>query len=318
MPELLDWLLDATCRQSAAWLQAGLPVTTVAVSLPAQRYRLPALAPAAAGARSERPAPKHLELQIDERPLAAQPVEIDALARRLDDRRAPRARWFRHRPRQPRLPGAPAAGARDAAAALVRALNAKAPATHAIVRASVATSPELGLGTPAEGVEQRGQLDVLKYAGCEEYQGGSLARPMDAGRFEAWLEGARLRPGRSPRRAGEARPEAGSLRPAFSSRPRRRSRTRRRAGRAASRPLRSSDRTAARRRSGTARRAPRRTCASVEAAAPRESLSDFVSSTCVARPRWQVQSSICRSSGLNGWRTSMTSSSPASAWRCSR
>ena len=190
VPELLDWLLDATCRQSAAWLQAGLPVTTVAVSLPAQRYRLPALAPRVQQAlEASALAPKHLELQIDERLLAAQPVEIDALARRLDaiGVRLALDGFGIGRANLDCLVRLPLARV-TLPPRFVRALNASAPATHAIVRASVAIARELGLGTLAEGVEQRGQLDVLKAAGCEEYQGGLLARPMDAGRFEAWLK----------------------------------------------------------------------------------------------------------------------------------
>ncbi|HND98481.1 MAG TPA: EAL domain-containing protein, partial [Plasticicumulans sp.] len=121
--------------------------------------------------------------------LAAQPVEIDALARRLDaiGVRLALDGFGIGRANLDCLVRLPLARV-TLPPRFVRALNASAPATHAIVRASVAIARELGLGTLAEGVEQRGQLDVLKAAGCEEYQGGLLARPMDAGRFEAWLK----------------------------------------------------------------------------------------------------------------------------------
>jgi EAL domain-containing protein (putative c-di-GMP-specific phosphodiesterase class I) len=39
----------------------------------------------------------------------------------------------------------------------------------------------------AEGVETRGQLDLLRALGCEAYQGYFGGRPMEAERFAAML-----------------------------------------------------------------------------------------------------------------------------------
>jgi EAL domain-containing protein (putative c-di-GMP-specific phosphodiesterase class I) len=50
----------------------------------------------------------------------------------------------------------------------------------AVVTAIVALATALGLNTIAEGVETRGQMDLLRSLGCDEAQGYYFSPPVDA------------------------------------------------------------------------------------------------------------------------------------------
>jgi diguanylate cyclase (GGDEF)-like protein/PAS domain S-box-containing protein len=69
----------------------------------------------------------------------------------------------------------------------IAALGTTAPeATLAATIVELAGS--LGLKTVAEGIEQPGQLDLLRTMGCQMGQGYYLARPLTAGRMEALIQ----------------------------------------------------------------------------------------------------------------------------------
>lgn len=61
----------------------------------------------------------------------------------------------------------------------------------AIVRAIITLGHSLGMRVVAEGVEERGQLDLLCELGCDEIQGFLLGRPMPAEAFQAHCAAAR-------------------------------------------------------------------------------------------------------------------------------
>ncbi|MGC8517865.1 MAG: putative bifunctional diguanylate cyclase/phosphodiesterase [Steroidobacteraceae bacterium] len=57
----------------------------------------------------------------------------------------------------------------------------------AILRAIIDMARSIGARVVAEGVEHPRQRDWLAAAGCDEYQGYLIARPMDAARLQVWL-----------------------------------------------------------------------------------------------------------------------------------
>ena len=65
------------------------------------------------------------------------------------------------------------------------------PEDASIVRAIVSLAHSLRLKVVAEGVETPAQLDFLKTAGCDEYQGYHFSRPLPAADFERLIRESR-------------------------------------------------------------------------------------------------------------------------------
>jgi EAL domain-containing protein (putative c-di-GMP-specific phosphodiesterase class I) len=68
---------------------------------------------------------------------------------------------------------------------------ASRPEDASIVRAIVSLAHSLSLKVVAEGVETPAQLDFLKAAGCDEYQGYHFSRPLPAGDFARLIRDTR-------------------------------------------------------------------------------------------------------------------------------
>ena len=66
----------------------------------------------------------------------------------------------------------------------IRHLSKDAKAV-ALLRAVIALGSALDVTTNAEGVEEEGQLSLLRAEGCEEAQGYLFGRPMSAAEFQA-------------------------------------------------------------------------------------------------------------------------------------
>jgi EAL domain-containing protein (putative c-di-GMP-specific phosphodiesterase class I) len=60
---------------------------------------------------------------------------------------------------------------------------------RAVVDAVIRLSHALGLRVVAEGVETRGQSEILLKMNCDELQGFFFAKPMPADMLLAWTEG---------------------------------------------------------------------------------------------------------------------------------
>lgn len=63
-------------------------------------------------------------------------------------------------------------------------------ADQAIVRSTIELSHQLNVSVVAEGVEERGALDVLAAMGCDVVQGYYLSRPLPMDRLIGWLDQA--------------------------------------------------------------------------------------------------------------------------------
>jgi EAL domain-containing protein (putative c-di-GMP-specific phosphodiesterase class I) len=62
-------------------------------------------------------------------------------------------------------------------------------ASRAMLESSLEAALKLGIVAVAEGVENRSELELVRTLGCHLAQGYYLARPMDAGEFQIWVEG---------------------------------------------------------------------------------------------------------------------------------
>ena len=184
MPEIGDWVLNAACREAAAWPGN----IKVAVNLSAVQFRLPDLvmrvqaALAASGLSPER-----LELEVTETAMIGEmEAAICSLHRlralgitvALDDfgtgysslsflRTLPFDRIKIDR-------------------SFVQDLGTKPEATI-IVRAIAEMCSGLGASVTAEGVETNEQMEVLRAVGCSEVQGYQISRPCSASDLGDWL-----------------------------------------------------------------------------------------------------------------------------------
>lgn len=183
-----EWVIDAACRQMARWREQENFEVPVAVNLSAvqlcswqtQERIVHALQ------RHEVPA-RMLELEITESALThdagAASACLDELGRlgvglAIDDF----GTGYSNLSQLIRLP--------LAAIKIDKSLIAGI-ATHArdaaIMRSIIDIARTLGARVVAEGVEQPQQRDLLAAAGCDEYQGYLIARPMDAKGVRTWL-----------------------------------------------------------------------------------------------------------------------------------
>ena len=182
------WVLNEACRQAQAWQQAGWRTLVMSVNLSALQLRRASLVDivAAALAHSGLP-PALLELELTESILlqdVANTLEtvhrLKALGVRLsidDFGTGYSSLSYLKRFDVDRL---------KIDQSFVRDVNSD-PDDAAIVRAIIQLARSLRLGTIAEGVETRAQLDFLRQAGCHEVQGYLFSRPLAAPALEAYL-----------------------------------------------------------------------------------------------------------------------------------
>jgi diguanylate cyclase (GGDEF)-like protein len=182
------WVLEETCRQLGRWLRDGVLDVPVAVNLSAVQLCSRGMHEQIGAALQRHGVdPSHLEVEITESALmrdAGAAVHcLGELGRRgvrvaIDDF----GTGYSNLSQLMRLP--------LAALKIDRSLIAGI-ATHtrdvAILRAIIDMARSIGARVVAEGVEDPRQRDLLAAAGCDEYQGFLIARPMDAARLQVWL-----------------------------------------------------------------------------------------------------------------------------------
>jgi EAL domain-containing protein (putative c-di-GMP-specific phosphodiesterase class I) len=183
-----SWVLSQACRQNAAWQREGMADLKVAVNVSATQFSRPdfvetvAQALAASGL-----SPSLLELELTESMVMR---DLDESARQMDRLRAlgvgisidDFGTGYSSLSYLWRLPIDALKIDRSFLKEIDRDAN-----TIPLVRAIVALAHGLGLRVVAEGIETRQQLEALRDAGCDVFQGFLLGEPAPPDAIERLL-----------------------------------------------------------------------------------------------------------------------------------
>ena len=175
------WIIDAICRQLAAWRREGLPLAPVAINVSARQLRDEKLTEDFIATLAEHGIePALIEIEITESSL----IEDTLVAQRnLDSLAAAGIRLalddfgtgFSGLTRLKELPINTVKIDRSFIRDIRNDTN-----DAVIVASTISLAHNLGLTVVAEGVETRDQLVHLKAAGCDQVQGFYLQRPVPA------------------------------------------------------------------------------------------------------------------------------------------
>ena len=176
-----EWVLRTACTQMKAWLDAGLPLDTLAVNLSPIQLQQPDIAQVIASILIETGLPPaHLELEITESAIMEQGQEAEAMLAALhnlgirlaiDDfgtgysSLAYLKRFPIHKLKIDQ--------------SFVRDIPEN-PAAMEIAATIIAMAKNLNLEVLAEGVETLAQFEFLKSQGCDTFQGFLFSRPVTA------------------------------------------------------------------------------------------------------------------------------------------
>ena len=179
------WVIREACRQARAWQNDGVPTLRVSVNLSASQFRDSGLVDSIRRALDDAGLhARYLEVELTESAVMSDPEKSIAVLEQLsamgvlvsvDDfgtgyssmsylRRFPIDKLKIDR-------------------VFINEIVSR-PEDASIVRAIVSLAHSLRLKVVAEGVETPAQLDFLKTAGCDEYQGYHFSRPLPAADFE--------------------------------------------------------------------------------------------------------------------------------------
>jgi diguanylate cyclase (GGDEF)-like protein len=179
------WVIREACRQTRAWQLDGVPSLRVSVNLSASQFRDRGLVECIRGALDDAGLEaRYLEIELTESAVMSDPEKSIAVLEHLsamgvlvsvDDfgtgyssmsylRRFPIDKLKIDR-------------------VFINEIVSR-PEDASIVRAIVSLAHSLRLKVIAEGVETPAQLEFLKTAGCDEYQGYHFSRPLPAADFE--------------------------------------------------------------------------------------------------------------------------------------
>jgi EAL domain-containing protein (putative c-di-GMP-specific phosphodiesterase class I) len=185
-----QWVMEAACRQIAAWRAVGLAVPTVSVNLSALQFHRPGLVDTVGRVLADTAVPPQLlELELTESILLHDVEHTLATVRALKDLGV----WlsiddfgtgYSSLSYLKRF----AVDKLKIDQGFVRDIGSD-PDDAAIVRAVIQLARSLRLGTIAEGVETAEQLAFLRAEGCEEVQGYFCGRPQPPEQIEKLLAG---------------------------------------------------------------------------------------------------------------------------------
>jgi diguanylate cyclase (GGDEF)-like protein len=187
-----EWVIREACRQARVWQDAGVPSLRVSVNLSASQFResglVDSIRRALADARLEA---RYLEVELTESAVMSDPEQSVAILEQLSAMGV--------------LVSVDDFGTGYSSMSYLRRFPidklkidrvfideiASRPEDASIVRAIVSLAHSLNLKVVAEGVETPAQLDFLKAAGCDEYQGYHFSRPLPAADFERLIRASR-------------------------------------------------------------------------------------------------------------------------------
>jgi diguanylate cyclase (GGDEF)-like protein/PAS domain S-box-containing protein len=184
-----NWVLREACRQTRAWVDAGLPLTNIAVNISAMMFRDENFLDGVFEILEEtRLDPRFLELELTESVLMKRAESAESILKTLRARGTRVAiddfgtgysslSYLRKFP----------VDALKIDQSFIRKITA-APDDAAIVTAIISLGQSLNLRVIAEGVETQGELAFLQAHHCEEAQGYYFSRPVPVQQFAALLK----------------------------------------------------------------------------------------------------------------------------------
>jgi EAL domain-containing protein (putative c-di-GMP-specific phosphodiesterase class I) len=179
------WVIREACRQARAWQDGGVPPLRVSVNLSASQFRDSGLVDSIRRALDDVGlGARYLEVELTESAVMSDPEQSIAILEQLSAMGV--------------LVSVDDFGTGYSSMSYLRRFPidklkidrvfideiVSRPEDASIVRAIVSLAHSLRLKVVAEGVETPAQLDFLKTAGCDEYQGYHFSRPLSAADFE--------------------------------------------------------------------------------------------------------------------------------------
>ena len=187
-----QWVVREACRQARAWQDAGVPKLRLSVNLAASQFRDVALLENIRAALADvRLDARYLEVELTESAVMTNPEQSITILEQLsamgvlvsvDDFGTGYSSMSYLR----RFPIDKLKIDRVFISEIVTR-----PEDASIVRAIISLAHSLRLKVVAEGVETVEQLDFLRAAGCDEYQGYYFSRPLPPVEFERLLREVR-------------------------------------------------------------------------------------------------------------------------------
>jgi diguanylate cyclase (GGDEF)-like protein len=187
-----EWVIREACRQARAWQEEGVPSLRISVNLSASQFREVGLVDSIRRALDDVGLlARYLEVELTESAVMSDPEQSVAILEQLSAMGV--------------LVSVDDFGTGYSSMSYLRRFPidklkidrvfineiASRPEDASIVRAIVSLAHSLNLKVVAEGVETSAQLDFLKTAGCDEYQGYHYSRPLPADQFQRLIRDAR-------------------------------------------------------------------------------------------------------------------------------
>jgi diguanylate cyclase (GGDEF)-like protein/PAS domain S-box-containing protein len=183
------WILREACRQARTWIDAGLPLTSMAVNISAMEFRNEKFLEEVFGTLEETELnPKILELELTESVLMKHAGATESILKELRAKGVQLAvddfgTGYSSLSYLKKFP----INTLKIDQSFVRQI-AISPDDTTIVTAIISMGRSLGLRVVAEGVETEGELTFLRIHECDEGQGYYFSRPLTAQLFARLLK----------------------------------------------------------------------------------------------------------------------------------